>query len=85
MIDQAALDKFVDATYAAFRRSTVPQSRAASVTRPPGGRAARMHAEARPGRSCALIFTERDGTESEVILGAATCREVAAALTRAAR
>ena len=84
-IDEAAVDRFAVAVSAAFRRSTAPRPRAVAAPRPPGGRAARMQAEARPGRSCALIFTERDGTESEVILDAATCRDVAAALTRAAR
>ena len=76
-IDQAALDRLVDATFAAFRHGSAPRPRAA--------RAVTMRAEARPGRSCALIITEKDGSAGEAILDAATCREVAAALTRAAR
>jgi len=84
-IDQAALDRLVDAAYGAFRHDTAPQPRAAASPRTRAARAVTMRAEARPGRSCALIITEKDGSVGEAILDAATCREVAAALTRAAR
>lgn len=84
-IDQAALDRLVDATFAAFRHGSAPRPRAAASPQPRAARAVTMRAEARPGRSCALIITEKDGSAGEAILDAATCREVAAALTRAAR
>lgn len=85
MTDQAAVDRLVDAVYGMSRRSTAPRPRAAAMPQPPGVRAVRMRAEARPGRSCALILTEADGSVGEAILDTATCRELAAALTRAAR
>ena len=85
MIDQAEVEKFADAVSAAFRRSTAPPLRASAAPRRPARRSARIHAEARPGRSCALIITEEDGSVGEAILDAATCREMSAVLTRAAR
>jgi hypothetical protein len=51
----------------------------------PPVRQVRMRAEARPGRSCALILTEQDGSGSEMVLGPAECRELSAVLARAAR
>lgn len=44
-----------------------------------------LKAEARPGRTAALIITEHGGGVDEVVLTARVCRELAAVLNEAAR